>query len=162
MPKDLDEIFATYDQRKLAEQNAANERAEKERAERDVTGSLFTSVVLPALKELVAQVKAKGHKATLHEYIENYTAPRVTVEFTPVPKVQVGHRTTFIQPSKLTFTHTGGGLVTVAKEVKSKSDADTSYDHRSAGESTIKAEQVTHDWVRTQALGFIDAVLKAN
>lgn len=162
MPKSLDEIFGNYEARKLAEKTAAEEKAEKERKEREATGVLISSVVLPALKELVVQVVAKGHKAQLHERIETHAYPHLVLEFTPVPNVKPSHGNSYIPSSKVTFMHCEGGSVKVTKEIQSNSNSSLSRGYGSGGEYTAKPEQVTAEWAMNQAVMFIESVLSAN
>lgn len=158
MPKDLDEMFENYDKMKLAKKTVDDEKANKERAEREATVALITSVVLPTLKQFVAQVKSKGHKAVLHERLENYCSPHLEMEFIPVPKVK--QTESYASASKLIFIHSGAGALKVRKEINSSSPS--GYSHSSGGEDTVKPEQVTAEWVRNQALIFIESVLNAN
>jgi hypothetical protein len=158
MSKNIDEMFENYDKIKLAKKTADDEKADKERVKREAAVVLMTSVVLPTLKQFIAQVKSKGHKAMLNERIENYSYPHLEMDFTPVPKVE--QTDSYVSASKLTFIHSEGGALKVRKEINPSSHS--GYSHDSGGEYTVKPEQVTAEWVKNEVLIFIESVLNAN
>lgn len=160
MEENLDDIFESYDEKKSQEKQAADQKAEKERVERDATKTLIESVVLPSVKEIVSQVLTKGHKATFEERFANYAYPHVVIEFTPVPKVKDQHGGGYIPSSKMTFIHADGGGIKVTKKVNSNSDRN--HYAVPSDDYIAKPEQVTPEWARNQILVFIQAVLNAN
>lgn len=147
MTSKLDDIFTAYEKRKEAEERAAAEKAAKLARDRDVAEAFFRERIVPPLRNLVQQIREKGHDANLIENLEA-DAPTVTLEFTPKRRASA---TAAPAPSRLTFTAKGDWIETLQEVAHGLS--------RGIGERWALRE-VTSEFSGKQGLVLVEAALK--
>lgn len=139
---DIDDMFNAFDEKKRKEQEEIEKKNQIAQKLQEKAYKVLDEIILPAIKELSAVIKQKGHKAEFkrdYDYVEFNFAPSDTY-----------------QPALLKFHHNGSGEIAII-QVTNKLDADRN--NKLPSEVPIEANQ---DWVRSRTLDFIKLVLEVN
>jgi hypothetical protein len=135
---------------------ARNVRDEAERR-RGEAGERLRRVVRPVLEDVVAELRAAGHEASLEDRSESADAyPGVALSFAPRPGGVMG------LASVLTFRYDPRRGLAVQRDVKPPVTRTHMVTASTDRIGTMKVDGVTVDWVETKTLSFVEAVLKAN
>jgi hypothetical protein len=132
---------------------APADKTPKDHADRRMCGERLHAVVRPVLDELLAELKAAGHEASVREHIERDDAyPSVALSFTPRGGLA----------SALIFRYDPRHGIVVQREVKQAPWRGRPPTGSGDRLGTIGIAAVSAPWVETKTLSFIEAVLKAN
>lgn len=148
MPKTLDELFEAYDKRKEWEEKAAADKAARAGRERDNAFTIFRQKVIPPLRELSEQIRAKGHEANVIEALDA-DPPSVIMEFTPAKRPADPQPPTM---SRITYSWHGGEVVEALAEVARSASRDVGEKGRLV--------DVNPEWTTRRAVQLVEAALK--
>ena len=152
-------LLDQYEQRKAGEAAAKKLQDAAENGLRQATEQALESVVLPVLEGLSQELRSRGHKAAIAKRIGNYSNPHIEFQLSPVASDDA--RVSSVLKSNLVFIHRPNGkmgaMPSLSRDLQSSVLA-------SSGTRTQEVEtaEVTPEWVRSQTLRFISAVLEGS
>jgi len=146
MAEDIDKLFSEYAVRKQEIQTREQQMRDKRIAREQQAYSVFASSVLPPLRDIVANIKAKGHRAELKEAGDD----RPSVQFEFLVRESVLSSSLRIDYDQVT------DKVCLARVV----NKDAGKDHESR--ETVLISAISEDLIRTTAVDFVRAVLQAS
>ena len=146
--KGLDELFSEYKQRKQKGRLNREIKQSEKQALLDEKLELIDNTIMPILENYKMKCEANGHHV---EITENRRTPKVEFSFMPMD-VPI--------TSEITFIYSDAGKINIEGRIYSDEGSQSVYKY--GVERLQDVEKVTKQWVETQLLRFIKAVLEAS
>ena len=146
MTEDINKLFSEYAVRRQETQASEQKLREQRMVRQQKAYGVFTSTVLPTLRDIAAVSKANGHRAELKE--AGNSRPSVRFEF-------------LVRDARLPSTlHIDHDDATDQVSMRRVVNTDSATDHESS--ESVSISVISEELVRTTAVDFVRAVLQAS